>query len=131
QQFAIAGGAIPPKAWLVFLPHAALLSFLIVTSVCDLNDMEIPLSVPVTGTLVGLAVAALFPWPFPSDLPPQPTPNPQGPANPAPLISGLYPWPVWHPQALPDWLPAGSWQLGLATGLAGALAGMVILRGIR
>jgi leader peptidase (prepilin peptidase)/N-methyltransferase len=42
---------------------------------------------------------------------------------------GIYPWPVWYP--LPDWLPPGSWQLGLATGLAGALAGMVLLRGVR
>ncbi len=36
---------------------------------------------------------------------------------------------MWYP--LPDWLPEGSWQLGLATGLAGALAGMVVLRGVR
>jgi leader peptidase (prepilin peptidase)/N-methyltransferase len=129
QQFAIAWGAIPLKAWLVFLPHAVLLSFLIVTSVCDLNDMEIPLSVTVTGTLVGLTCAALFPWPFPSDLAPLPPPDPRGLANPTPLALGIYPWPVWYP--LPGWLPAGSWQLGLATGLAGALAGMVILRGVR
>ena len=43
---------------------------------------------------------------------------------------GLYPWPVWGPAAR-RWLPPGSWQLGLATGLAGVLAGMVMLRAVR
>ncbi len=38
---------------------------------------------------------------------------------------------MWPPEHLPAWLPPGSWQLGLATGLAGALAGMVTLRAVR
>jgi leader peptidase (prepilin peptidase)/N-methyltransferase len=69
----------------------------------------------------------IWPWPWPGaagDLP-QPTlflPNPAVPI-------GLYPWPVLID--LPGWLPAGSWQLGLATGLAGALAGTFVLRGVR
>ena len=42
---------------------------------------------------------------------------------------GLYPWPVVLD--LPDWLLPGSWRLGLATGLAGALAGTLVLRGVR
>jgi leader peptidase (prepilin peptidase)/N-methyltransferase len=41
----------------------------------------------------------------------------------------MYPWPVWHDR--PAWMPQGSWQLGLATGLAGAAMGMLILRSIR
>jgi leader peptidase (prepilin peptidase)/N-methyltransferase len=44
---------------------------------------------------------------------------------------GAIPWPVWHPGQLPSWLPQGSWQLGLATSLAGVLAGMVVLRAVR
>ena len=40
----------------------------------------------------------------------------------------MHAWPVWYP--LPDWLPPNSWQLGLATGLAGAAAGTVILRSV-
>jgi prepilin signal peptidase PulO-like enzyme (type II secretory pathway) len=32
---------------------------------------------------------------------------------------------------LSDWFPPGSWQLGLATGLAGAAAGNVVLRVVR
>jgi leader peptidase (prepilin peptidase)/N-methyltransferase len=42
----------------------------------------------------------------------------------------LYPWPVWGP--LPHWLqPGGNWQTGLATGLAGVLAGTLMLRAVR
>jgi leader peptidase (prepilin peptidase)/N-methyltransferase len=79
-----------------------------------------------TGTLVGLAFAALLAWPFP-----EPAGQLRPPAAGAlgPRVLGSYPWPVWYP--LPDWLPAGSWQLGLATGLAGAVAGMAVLRGVR
>jgi leader peptidase (prepilin peptidase)/N-methyltransferase len=43
---------------------------------------------------------------------------------------GLYPWPVWGP--LPNWMaPGGNWQTGLATGLAGMLAGTLMLRTVR
>jgi leader peptidase (prepilin peptidase)/N-methyltransferase len=134
-------GHIPLRVLPVFLMHATLLSFLIITSLCDLDDMEIPLTVTVMGTLVGLLFATLCPWPYPDQLPP---PSPlslpgglglSGPLaaspllRPVPPVAGVYPWPVWYP--LPDWLPAGSWQLGLVTGLAGALAGMVVLRAVR
>src|SRR4051795_4727269 len=61
----VLAGWIPLRAWAVFSHLAVLLLFLIVTSLCDLNDMEIPLSVTITGTVVGLALATLFPWPFP------------------------------------------------------------------
>jgi leader peptidase (prepilin peptidase)/N-methyltransferase len=123
---AILQGEVPARAWLVFAHHAVLLGFLLVTSLCDLSDMEIPLTVTVTGAVVGLALSACFPWPFPNDIPREGLPPAVGLA---PLPTGLYPWPVWYP--LPDWLPAGSWRLGLATGLAGALAGMIVLRGVR
>jgi leader peptidase (prepilin peptidase)/N-methyltransferase len=122
HQFSIAFGAMPWQAWAVFAYHALLLSFLLVVSLCDLDDMEIPLSVTVTGTLVGLLGATLCAWPFPC--------SPwfrAPPAGPPPL--GLYAWPVWYP--LPPNLPASSWKLGLATGLAGAAAGMLVLRGVR
>jgi leader peptidase (prepilin peptidase)/N-methyltransferase len=118
-------GGVEVEALPVFIHHAILLSFLIVTSLCDLADMEIPLSVTLSGTFVGLVLCAFFPWPYPSllaDVKP-------GAPLAAPLPPGVYSWPVWYP--LPAWLPAGSPQLGLATGLAGALAGMVLLRGVR
>jgi leader peptidase (prepilin peptidase)/N-methyltransferase len=134
RQWGQAPGMVPLAALPVFLHHAVLLSFLIVVSLCDLSDMEIPLPITATGTVVGLVLSALLAWPFPELLPgPIPGPVPPvrwGPQPRAiPPVPGVYPWPVWWP--LPDWLPPGSWQLGLATGLAGALAGMVLLRGVR
>jgi leader peptidase (prepilin peptidase)/N-methyltransferase len=125
QAPAIAEGHIPAAAWLVFVSHAVLMSFLLLTSLCDLDDMAIPLPITLTGTLVGLGFSALGPWPFPWTGQPLP---PAG-ALPPLLPSGLYPWPVWYP--LPSWLPAGSWPLGLATGLAGAAAGMMVMRVVR
>ena len=126
QRVAIAVGNVPRTAWAVFSCHAILVSFLLLTSLCDLDDMTIPLPITVVGTLVGLVCAILFPWPFPDNG----TPVPIGVRGmPPKLPAGLYPWPVWYP--LPNWLPAGSWQLGLATGLAGAVAGMLVIRVVR
>jgi leader peptidase (prepilin peptidase)/N-methyltransferase len=127
----VLAGQVPTAAWAVFGTHALLAFFLLITSLCDFNDMEIPLPVTLTGTVLGLICAVLFPWPFPNDphnLPPLPPIQPMFWKRDFPPL-GLYPWPLWQP--LPDWLPPGSWQLGLATGLAGALAGMVVLRAVR
>lgn len=126
QQAVIAAGHVPAQAWALFICHAVLVSFLLLTSLCDLDDMAIPLPITITGTLIGLVFSMLFPWPFPAAGDPLPAP---GGIVPPRLPAGLYPWPVWYP--LPAWLPAGSWQLGLATGLAGALAGMLIMRIVR
>jgi leader peptidase (prepilin peptidase)/N-methyltransferase len=123
---AIAAGEIPAAAWAVFGCHAVLLSFLLLTSLCDLDDMAIPLPITVTGTLIGLGCSAMFPWPFPGAEKPLPA---GGGLLPPRLPAGLYPWPVWYP--LPDWLRPNTWQLGLATGLAGALAGMLAMRVVR
>ena len=88
--------------------------------------MEIPLSLTVhrRNHRVGLALSALFAWPYPEQTPAVAQRGIMG--LPLPSVSGVYAWPVWYP--LPEWLPVGSWQLGLATGLAGALAGLVMLR---
>jgi leader peptidase (prepilin peptidase)/N-methyltransferase len=135
RHFDVERGFFPPRTWPVFFHYATLLGFLIVVALCDLADMEIPLSVTVTGTLVGLVLAMLFPWPYPEGaVSPPPAPVAAAPFTPfarvvPPPVAGIYPWPVWYP--LPGWLPAGGWRLGLATGLAGALAGVVVMRGIR
>jgi len=107
--------------------------------------MEIPLSLTVTGTIIGIIGGTLLPWPFPNDdvkFPPQyplpavqyegatfqpPSSLPRKPGIP----SGAVHWPVWNPRELPAWMHEGTWQLGLATSLAGVLAGMVMLRAIR
>jgi leader peptidase (prepilin peptidase)/N-methyltransferase len=120
-------GLMPLEALVVFFHHAVLVGFLLTASLCDLEDMEIPLSITVTGTLVGLALSTLFPWPFPESV--WFLRQVEIPGQKFPPFPGLHAWPVWYP--LPHWLPPGSWRLGLATGLAGALAGMLMLRGVR
>lgn len=126
HQADIAAGNIPAAAWAVFGTHAVLVCFLLLTSLCDLDDMAIPLPITLTGTLIGLACSTLFAWPFPDVGEGLPR---AGGYVPPRLPPGLYPWPLCYP--LPEWLPRGSWQLGLATGLAGALAGMMVMRLVR
>lgn len=140
--FLIRTTGFPPwQAMVVFLHHAILFSFLLAAALCDLDHKAIPISLTTVGTIVGLISATCFAWPFPNS-----------PALTAslhdqfvfadqvrqkswsfelqgPLISGLYPWPVWGP--LPPWLVKNSWALGLLTGLVGAAAGMVLIRTVK
>jgi leader peptidase (prepilin peptidase)/N-methyltransferase len=143
-------GQVPPFALQQFLLHAPLLCVLIVAVFCDLEHGRVPRSVTAFGLIVGLLGAALLPWPAPHAEGVYERPQVGEPARPklgartgqAPeegLMpenhpwqswqhsprSGYYPWPVWGPP--PAWLPEGSWRLGLATGLAGALAGVILM----
>src|SRR5262249_27482349 len=136
QGWQIQSGIYPWEWWVAWGYHALLFCFLMVAAVCDLAGREIPIQLTMLGTLVGLTGAVLFPWPWPLT-PAEALPRP-GPAVPVDwmwadpaggLKQGLYPWPVCGP--LPAWLPAGSWQLGLATGLVGLLVGSLLLRGMR
>ncbi|HXG09184.1 MAG TPA: prepilin peptidase [Gemmataceae bacterium] len=118
----LAFGLVPYQAWLIYFYHVVLFCFLLVASVIDIDHLEIPMPVTMTGTVVGLIGGALL-WPW--------VPAVAVPATPPGLVqfkSGIYAWPVWHP--LPSWLPPDSWRTGLATGLAGVGAGVVIMRGI-
>jgi leader peptidase (prepilin peptidase)/N-methyltransferase len=126
----IALGWVPLKAWLFWVGHAVLVSFLIVTSATDLDHMEIPLSITLTGTLFGLVLAACLPWPWPNTAADFPVVRRGLFRDPVPVL-GFQPWPLWRPDELPGWLAPGSWRLGLATGLAGVLAGMLMLRAVR
>jgi leader peptidase (prepilin peptidase)/N-methyltransferase len=129
--FAIQWGYVPWQAVVVCIVHATLLCFLLVASFIDLEHFEIPLPVTITGTVVGLVIATLLPWPWPNPVT-KASPAPPGMLPPflgAPPRMGTLLWPVWDP--LPAWLPAGSWRCGLFTALAGMLAGMLLLRGIR
>jgi len=118
-----------------FLHHAVLFCFLVACASCDLQYRTIPLSLTMTGTIIGLVLSACFPWPWPNSLT---TAMPHAPAEitewwllgPDQMQkAGLYAWPVWGP--LPSWLAPGTWQLGLATGLAGALLGTFLLRAVK
>ncbi len=143
-----------PRQWLVFSTHAVLGCLLIVATMCLWEQGWVPRCVTVVGVFLGLLTALLLPWPWP-DQPAQAVidstywlPGSAGwPKRNVPVFSngpyvgampsahpwwsgdltpyqGLYPWPVWGP--LPDGLPPGSWRLGLATGLAGVLAGAAL-----
>jgi leader peptidase (prepilin peptidase)/N-methyltransferase len=134
--WAVRNGFFPVQWWTGFFFHAILFSFLLAASVCDLKGLEIPLGLTLTGTVIGLVGAVLFPWPWPWEPPGIAVPAagimPAGAwINPGVEIKqGLYPWPFWGP--LPAWAaPGGNWQTGLATGIAGALAGNFLLRGVR
>jgi leader peptidase (prepilin peptidase)/N-methyltransferase len=143
------------QRWLVFSAHALLGCFLIVATMCLWERQRVPASVTLFGVFVGLSASLLFPWPWP-DAPSRAVVDPAGNAfafgsarkaypwgprmgampNASPWWlgdvtphQGLYPWPVWGPP--PSWLPAGSRALGLATGLAGILAGAVLIGSAR
>jgi len=134
-RFATAVGMPPLAAWLYFAAHAALLAMLIAAAVIDADFRIIPTQITYPGTLLGLTVSALFPWPWPS--------NPANPAEYPPALragawslpdafgkipTGVALWPGWEP---PAWAPPGSWQLGLLTGLVGAAAGMFVIRALK
>lgn len=122
-------GLPPLHAWLYAAAHAYLLAMLLASAVIDLDYRIIPTQITYSGTLVGLVVSTLMPWPWPSDLHTVPLladwslPQVQGT-----IPTGVALWPVWTP---PSWAPAGSPQLGFLTGLAGAAAGMATIRALK
>jgi leader peptidase (prepilin peptidase)/N-methyltransferase len=145
-----------PRPWLVFAVHALLASFLIVATMTNHEQHAVPRSVTLWGVLLGLLVAVQFPWDWPEEeanLPITPhgigqmileqenRPYSWGPhvgpmPNDAPWWrgdvtprAGLYLWPVWGP--MPELLWPGSRLLGLATGLAGILAGAILMGLVR
>ncbi|MCX7700058.1 MAG: prepilin peptidase [Gemmataceae bacterium] len=122
-------------AYLFFSHRAILFSLLVAAAGCDLNRRTIPLQLTMIGTLIGLLYGISFPWPWPNGIAVS-LPRPRAGIDdwwslqPNEMQrSGLYPWPVWGP--LPSWIPPGSWQLGLATSLAGAIAGTALLRSVK
>ena len=128
-----------PRPWLVFAVHALLSCFLIVVAMTNHEAHKVPRSVTVWGVLLGLLAAVLFPWPWPDEAAIRYPLSAIGQTPSATLgrvadggqriAAGLYPWPIWGP--LPDWLPAGSHRLGLATGMAGVLAGAILIGLVR
>lgn len=148
-------GMFKLRPWLVFAVRALLACFLIVTAMTAHEHHRVPHFVTAWGVLLGLLASLLWPWPWPDRVDeaiaapagnrmlvgPVSKPYAWGPqvgsmSAEAPWWmgdvtprAGLYPWPLWGPP--PDGLPAGSWRLGLATGLAGVLAGAILMGLIR
>jgi leader peptidase (prepilin peptidase)/N-methyltransferase len=114
----------------VFGHHAVLFCFLVVATFCDFDRQTIPLSLTVTGTIVGLIGSVLWPWPWPYTPAEALPPGAGSDWRLMPFRHGVYPWPVWGPLP-PGLAPGGNWQTGLATGLTGAVAGTLVLRAIR
>ena len=127
----VMGGFPPWQGLVVFGFHAILLSFLLVACFCDIDRQSIPLSLTMTGTVIGLVGAVLFPWPWPNTLASAAMPAGSWRFPSRGIKAGLYPWPVWAVSDVPWLQPGGNWQTGLATGLAGMLAGTLMLRGVR
>jgi leader peptidase (prepilin peptidase) / N-methyltransferase len=126
-------GWVPWRCWVFFIWHATLVSFLIAASLCDFDGKIIPLPLTVTGTLIGLVGATLMPWPWPNQGLEAFTMPSDRPwifrEDMGHIERGVQSWPFWGP--LPSWSPAGSWQLGLLTGLAGAAAGNLMMRSVK
>jgi len=126
---------------LVWLHHVVLFCLLFVASLIDFDHHQIPYEVTVPGVILGLLLSLLMPWPWPmsaQEALPASTLHAhlvqyggflldQKAIHPVPGAAQL--WPVWQP--LPDWLPPGTWQLGLATSVVGAAAGTLLVRLLR
>ena len=135
-EFSLFGGPLPPlRCWVVFLSHAAVATLLLCAALIDAEHFVIPPSITYLGALAGVVVSTLAPWPWPS-LPPAPNPKyvdgapwflPDALTTPIP--QAVMPWPVWGPP--PAFAPAGSWQLGLLSSLAGAAVGTGLVRSIK
>ena len=112
--------------------HTFLLAALIASSVIDAKHRIIPPQITYVGTLIGLVVSVLFPWPWPNlnpaDVALMPA-NGSWMLTDARIPNGISLWPFWGPW--PDWAPPGSWQMGLMNGLIGAGVGMLIARAVR
>ncbi len=131
NRWQIGFGVIPFSCWATFISHATLLSFLLTASLTDLEKMEIPLGITVTGTIFGIIFSAFQAWPFPDDLgsirqfefvlkdwPVKPN-----------LPQGSIPWPVWFPDL--QLFSGNSFLNGILSSLAGIFVGTFLVRGIR
>ncbi|HEY7312081.1 MAG TPA: prepilin peptidase [Gemmataceae bacterium] len=148
-------GMFKPRPWLVFAVHVLLACFLIVAVMTIHEHHRVPRSVTGWGILLGLTASLFFPWPWPDEVHhavtasggnrlflgrvskpyewgprvgSMPADDPWWIGDVTPQ-AGLYPWPIWGP--VPEALPAGNWRLGLATGLAGVLAGALLMGLVR
>ncbi len=123
-------GLVPMKGWAVFATVITLISFLLAASLCDIEHLEIPLPITITGTLVGLLLSTIFAWPFPNEwLASAQALSKTEPMGRQTIAFGIQPWPFWHP--LPFGLTPGGPLVGFLDGLIGAFVGALICRVVR
>jgi leader peptidase (prepilin peptidase)/N-methyltransferase len=125
---------LPPlKVWAFWAAHCLLICLLFTASLIDAEHRIIPTTITYPGTVAGIIISMLMPWPWPSDA--SAVPNIPGiPLWIMPHYEGLIPhgvqmWPAIGPP--PAWAPAGTWQMGLLNSLVGAAAGMLCGRGLK
>jgi leader peptidase (prepilin peptidase)/N-methyltransferase len=130
QKWQISHGVIPWQIWVMFISQSVVISLLITASLTDIDCMEIPLGITITGTILGLVFSAFQPWPFPEnigDFLDDFYRTKDWPLNPL-LPRGATPWPPWFPL---DNFPDQPWLKGLLQGIIGALAGTFLVRIVR
>jgi leader peptidase (prepilin peptidase)/N-methyltransferase len=131
QSYQIGVGLIPRDVWFTFISHATLLSFLLTASLTDLDKMEIPLGITITGTLFGIVFSTFQAWPFPDDIKAVNDLllfSKDWPVKPQ-VPQGAMTWPLWFPVF--DWLDSRPYLHGFLASLAGIIAGTFLLRAIR
>jgi leader peptidase (prepilin peptidase) / N-methyltransferase len=120
-------------AWLLVASHCLLLALLIASAVIDLHHRIIPGHITYVGTVLGIIISTIFPWPWPNTNPAMlavlPPPDRWAIPEVGIILNGVALWPVCGP--LPSWLPPGSWQLGLVSGLFGAFVGQLTGRAVK
>jgi leader peptidase (prepilin peptidase)/N-methyltransferase len=129
---------IPPwQTWVFFFHHGLLLAILIACAGIDAGHRIIPPLITYSGTVAGIVLSTLLPWPWPNAL----STVPELPQFPFPaenwadirligaIPTGVMPYPFMGPP--PSWAPAGSPLLGFLNGVIGAAVGMLVGRGIK
>ncbi len=123
----------PAEVWVYWATHAFLVAALVASAAIDARHQIIPTQITYVGTVVGIVLSTLLPWPWPSlgtSLGPNAATMSWIVPEALPRIpTGVMVWPCWGP--LPSWAPAGSWQLGLLSSLVGAAFGMGLVRVIK
>ncbi len=106
---------------------------LIVVTFTDIDHREIPLTVTIPGTIMGLLFSTLAPYPWPLNWLPSVGSLFGGQFASIEQITllptGFQLWPFWMPTN--ELFPLHSWQLGLLTSVLGALVGTGMVRAIR
>lgn len=131
QSYQIKAGLFSFHVWFTFISHMTLLSFLLTASLTDLDKMEIPLGITITGTLFGLIFSTFQVWPFPDDIHSVSKLlllSNDWPTKPF-IPQGAMPWPLWFPVF--EWLDSRPYLHGFLASLAGIFAGTFLLRGVR